>query len=231
MASMNPIEAFRLASNGFTAAGSILSAAEIGQGLGRAAVAASPEAKVPAARVKIAETGQEMPLHEDTLVLSDAMVKIFDGGKLALGAARQQDGKLDRTEFAIPSFNAIDLDQDGKLSQGEIYVMLDKATPEKRLELLQFLNQQGQQAQKVNNTIKWIARGVSATDIASVAAVFVLRFVFKVFSLPLSAIVSVVPPILAQFFGMKGVEQQIEKMNVLRDEIARKFDATVSSGS
>jgi hypothetical protein len=74
-----------------------------------------------------------------------------------------------------------------------------------------------------------MARGVTIVDVASIAAVWILRFAFNVFSLPISAIVSTVPPILAQFFAVKGIEKQVDKLNVIRDGIAGAFDTTIAA--
>ncbi|MBM3270358.1 MAG: hypothetical protein FJZ01_22210 [Candidatus Sericytochromatia bacterium] len=224
---MNPIEMFRLAPSGLGRAGNVLSTLGDGQTALTRAGDALP--KGPGGGLQVSGAQQEIPIVEDALVLSDAMLQIFDGGKLVIGEARTTDKQLDRSEFGIANFEAVDLDKSGKLNQAEIYIMLLKAGPEKRLEMLQHLQASGEKAGKANNAIKWIARGVTAVDIASIAAVWILRFAFNIFSLPISAIVSTVPPILAQFFGVKGIEKQVEKLNGIRGEIAGKFDTTIAA--
>jgi hypothetical protein len=223
----NPVDIFRLAPSGFAGAGNIMAATQ--DVANAAARAAEGLPKGPGGGVQVPQTKQEIPIVEDALVLSDAMLQIFDGGKLVIGEARTLDKQLDRKEFDISNFDAVDLDKSGKLSQAELYIMLLKAGPAKRKEMLEYLNQSGDKAGKINSNIKWIARGVTAVDIASVLAVWVLRFAFNIFSMPLAAVVSVVPPILAQFFGAKGIEKQIEKMNGLRGDIAQAFNTKVAS--
>ncbi len=224
---LNPVEMFRLAPSGLSRAGNVLSTLQDGQTALARAGDALP--KGPGGGLKVAGADQEIPLVEDALVLSDAMIQIFDGGKLAMGEARSTDKQLDKSEFGIGNFAHVDLDGSGKLSQAEIYLMLLKAGPEKRMEMLNFLQTSGEKAGKANSAITWIARGVTAVDIASIAAVWILRFAFNIFSLPIAALVSTVPPILAQFFGIKGIEKQIEKLNGIRGEIAGEFDVAIAS--